>query len=182
MATLILSNMRLILKSRIWILAPALLMALVVTSATVSASIINEEVVKSVGADGSGQTRPTNRCNMNMPGFNTDASAYRTNGRYYMRGAPVQVSGTLRPAQQTCTPECIGRCESACRSDGNSQSFCQKLCSSDCEAYGPPCSPSPEPTYPTPWVCEPDPVSPNCEICRRMLSPDIGQTRHVCSE
>lgn len=57
MAMLTLSNMRLILKSRILILAPALLLALVVTSATVSASVINEEVVKSMGADGGGQTR-----------------------------------------------------------------------------------------------------------------------------
>lgn len=160
MATLTLSNMRLILKSRILILAPALLLALVVTSATVSASVINEEVVKSMGADGGGQTRPTNRCNINMP------------------GAPVQVSGTLHPAQQTCTPECIRGCESACRSDGNSLSFCQKVCSSDCEAYGDGrCSSSP---YPTPWVkVWQDPNSP-CYTEERWLSPDLKQQRTIC--
>jgi hypothetical protein len=118
---------------------------------------------------------------MNMPGFNADSSVYRTSGRYYMRGGTVVGSGALYPAQQACPPQCIRRCEAGCRADGNSQSFCRNLCRLDCEAYGGPCAPQ----FPTPWVCELDPVSrtstaPCCRICHRLLSPDVGQTFHTC--
>ena len=122
---------------------------------------------------------------MSVPGFNADASAYRTSRRYYMRGATAESSGALFPAQQACPPQCIRRCEAGCRADGNSQSFCQNLCRLDCEAYGL-CEPlPPPPEFPTPWVCELDPLSrtltaPCCRICHRLLSPDIGQTLHTC--
>jgi hypothetical protein len=73
---------------------------------------------------------------MSVPGFNAEASVYRTSLRYYTGGTHVLNSGSISPAQQFCPPSCIETCERGCRADGLSQSFCTRLCHLDCSAYG----------------------------------------------
>jgi len=73
---------------------------------------------------------------MGVPGFNAEASVYRTSVCYYTGGTYVLNIGSISSAQQFCPPSCIETCEHGCRADGLSKSFCARLCSSDCSAYG----------------------------------------------
>jgi hypothetical protein len=73
---------------------------------------------------------------MTMPGFNAEASAYRTSIRYYTSRTHLGQSGSISLAQQFCPPSCITTCERLCQKDGLSQSSCTRLCHLDCSAYG----------------------------------------------
>ena len=78
---------------------------------------------------------------MKLPGFTAEASVYRTTGRYYMSGAPVQNDRSIyptlhHPTLQFCPPKCISACEQGCRADGLSTAVCARLCNLDCSMYG----------------------------------------------
>lgn len=73
---------------------------------------------------------------MNLPGFNAEASVYRTRGHYYMARTATCESGRIEPALQNCPSWCVRDCLAGCHADGNSKSFCERLCSQDCSAYG----------------------------------------------
>jgi|RhiMetdeSRZDD1v2_1073273.scaffolds.fasta_scaffold115536_3 hypothetical protein len=75
---------------------------------------------------------------MNMPGFNAEASVYRTRVRYssYRGVTPVRDSRIIFPAQQYCPDKCVSECTHGCRADGLSQDDCDALCSVECDAYG----------------------------------------------
>jgi hypothetical protein len=73
---------------------------------------------------------------MSMPGFNAEASVYRTSVRYYTGGIHVSNIGSIPAAQQFCPPSCIETCEHGCRADGLSPGACARLCNFDCNAYG----------------------------------------------
>jgi len=94
---------------------------------------------------------------MNMPGFSSESSVYRSSGRYYTRGVPVQNGGTIYPAQRSCQDRCYRCCVTACQHDGIARSFCQRLCHRDCEAYGP--------CWPSSCSREPPPACGTCGPC-----------------
>ncbi len=73
---------------------------------------------------------------MNMPGFNAEASIYRTPGHYYMAPTAIYKNGSVQPAQQNCPPWCIQDCIAGCQADGLSKTRCTMLCNQDCSAYG----------------------------------------------
>jgi|SRR5215472_1854955 len=72
---------------------------------------------------------------MRPPGFDAEASVYRTRAWYYMGVSSVGDVG-LHLAQQNCPPRCVQECIQGCRADGLSQTSCQRLCQRDCGAYG----------------------------------------------
>src|SRR5215467_3963028 len=79
---------------------------------------------------------------MTIPGFNAEASVYKTKENYcltsrgyYAGGVPLQNDGRIYPALQFCPPQCVSGCVANCYRDGLTSSFCQGLCLSDCSAY-----------------------------------------------
>jgi hypothetical protein len=123
---------------------------------------------------------------MNVPGFTAEAALYRTSQAYQVAAVwSGEANGQVGLAQFGGAPEgCRSYCN-PCRPDPESETGFSRLCiTAECEEVRYPCQP-PSPQFPTPWVCELDPVSrmltaPCCRICHRMLSPNIGQTLHTC--
>jgi hypothetical protein len=132
-------------------------------------------------------TKPT------LPGFTAQVSLYKTSSCYFTARAHRQTGGAVYPAllDQNCFDACH---DSNCVQDcfdlpGWPKTACISYCRNQAlkcrEACTIPDPPPPPPQFPTPWVCELDPVSraltaPCCRICHRLLSPNIGQTLHTC--
>lgn len=90
---------------------------------------------------------------MNMPGFNAEASLYRTRRHYQMAGNPTQTDAAIYPARfrvrdaikyltwrsvwfdtYSCCLDCRRDCYAAC-SDSSCIQYCLDGCTSRCDAY-----------------------------------------------
>jgi hypothetical protein len=73
---------------------------------------------------------------MNVPGFNAEASAYKTKAAYYAGRAAAPSNPNIYPAATAlCPPRCVDACEHGCRADGLSAGSCASLCAKECNAY-----------------------------------------------